>query len=177
MSSSEALTDCSLEPITFSTMPQSQQRGPIMSLIFTWIFSKTLSWLISSLLADPRLSFSMDMAKSSSFLTWSALSSTGFFFNMLESTSLYGRHSSKCSFVKEAIDFDILYLKTTPYRKRSLFLTFLEILYFLQCFWLYLLSNYMWHNWKVTREVGEVRSWRCFSYFVSWMLESKLKCT
>ena len=37
--------------------------------------------------------------------------------------------------------------------------------------------KYMWHNWKVTREVGEVRSWRCFSYFVSWMLESKLKCT
>lgn len=40
--------------------------------------------VLSSLVEDPRLSFSADRAKASSFLTWSTLSSTGFYFNMLE---------------------------------------------------------------------------------------------
>ena len=54
MSFSKALTDCSLELVAFSTISQSQQSGLIMSLIVTTIFSKSLSWLISQFLADPR---------------------------------------------------------------------------------------------------------------------------
>ena len=30
---------------------------------------------------------------------------------------------------------------------------------------------------KISREVGEIEPWQCFSYFVSWMLESKFKST
>ena len=69
----------------------------------------TLSSLISSFLADPRLSFSIDMAKSSSFLTCSTLSGTGLFFQYVGASLLVWRYGSKCSFAKEAIDFDILY--------------------------------------------------------------------
>ena len=55
------------------------------------------------------------------------------------------------------------------------FLTFLEILWFL------LNCCYILHHitcdttGKVAREIGEIGPWRCFSYFVSWILESRLK--
>ena len=55
------------------------------------------------------------------------------------------------------------------------FLTFLEILWLLLCY------CYIYHHitcdstGKVAREVGEIGPWRFFSYFVSWMLESKFK--
>ena len=55
------------------------------------------------------------------------------------------------------------------------FLTFLEISWFL------LNHCYIYHHiicdttGKVALEVGEIGPWRCFSYFVSWMLESRFK--
>ena len=61
-----------LELVVFSTMSQSQKRAPIRSLIFiSHIFSKTFSWLISSLLGGSCLS--TNMAKSSYSLTWPTL--------------------------------------------------------------------------------------------------------
>ena len=77
--------------------------------VFIWIFSRTLPWLISSFLADSRLSFSTDMAKSS-FLIWWTSSGTWFSFNILECSSMSGRYSSIFSFAKEAINFDVFYL-------------------------------------------------------------------
>ena len=71
---------------------------------------KVLVLINQSIFGRPTLSSSIDMAKSSSFLTWSALSVTGFSFNTLECSSLSRRYGSKCLFVKESIDFDILYL-------------------------------------------------------------------
>ena len=77
-----------------NNVPEST-KGSIVSLIFTWIFSSTLPWVISSWLADPRLSFRIDMGKSSSFFTWSTLLGTEFSFSMLECSSLSGRYISK----------------------------------------------------------------------------------
>ena len=85
-----------LEMVAFSTMSQSGQRGPIMPLVYTWILFKTLYWLIRSLLAEPHLSFSINMEKLSSFLTWSTLSGIEFSPNMLKCSSLSGRYSSTC---------------------------------------------------------------------------------
>ena len=96
ISSSKAVTDCLLETVTFLTMSQSRERWPITSIMFNWILSKTVSLLISSFLSDPCLSFRIDMAKSSNFLTCSTLSGTGFSFNMLECSSFSERYSSKC---------------------------------------------------------------------------------
>ena len=104
MTSSEAFTDCSLEWLAFST------KGFHNVSYFYMDFLQYLVLTNQLIAGRPSLSFRIDMAKSSSFLTWSTLSVTAFSFNMLECSSLSGRYSSKCSFSKEAIDFDILYL-------------------------------------------------------------------
>ena len=63
---------------------------------------------------------------------------------------------------------------TTPHRKRSHFLTLLEILCFCGVF------DYIFNqitcntNGKVARKIGEIGLWRWFSYFVFFGVNSKI---
>ena len=80
------------------------------------------------------------------------------------------------SFYFETMHRFLPYNTITPHKERvTSFLTFLEILWLL--FYIYQMYHHITCDTtgKVAREVGEIGPWRSFSYFVSLMLESRLK--